>query len=352
MSGSDEDYEESVARLGGSSSDDDFDPSHEEKLVGVLSHDDVLSHDEELADEDNDEHAPVNVPLGDGAATPEDVHLGILEGEDIMAAGERIAPIDSLWETKDALKKTLTNYGLSCGFKICSIGWSFTCNKAGKSRNRTNTSLLELKRQNGNRHLKVGCKMCVKYTYVDRTSSSKADKTGRARVTFAHYEHTSTCIPSANQLVVCRKASGDYAQISETMVNSILAVMEHDPGISTHALRAMVAPAFPKRKYISSMEIFNMKVRARLMMDEKARNGSLGKYKDSLGNIFKGLDDEDSDVIDYASRHGPSILRSVLSTTTQGWKIKLMLEKMHAADPGLPFEFPATLMVAQLGLFG
>ena len=273
------------------------------------------------------------LPLGNTV-----VHLGILDGENLVSAGERIVPLHSLWATKDELKETLTNHGLTCGFKVCSIGWSFTCNKAGASRDRSNKSLPDHKRRKGNRQLKVGCKMCVKFTYVDRLEDDKKpDKAGRVRVTFTNYSHTSSCIPSANQLVVCRKASGDYSNLSEIMVNSIIAVMEHDPGVSTRALRAMLLPAFPKRKAISSLEIYNVRVRVRAMIEEKVNNGSLQLHKDSLCNLFKGLDDDDSDVIDNASRQVQAMLRSVLASTTEGWKLKSLLEKMHAADSGFTY---------------
>jgi hypothetical protein len=40
-----------------------------------------------------------------------------------------------------------------------------------------------------------------------------------------------------------------------------------------------------------------------MMMEEKQNKGSLGKYRASLSNIFKGLDNDKNEVIDNASRH-------------------------------------------------
>jgi hypothetical protein len=54
-----------------------------------------------------------------------------LEGEDMLQAGKRLFPLNSKWATKQDLKTVLNNYGLTFGFKVVVAGWSFTCNKAG-----------------------------------------------------------------------------------------------------------------------------------------------------------------------------------------------------------------------------
>jgi hypothetical protein len=276
-------------------------------------------------------------PNGDNGVSYEEPHYGALEGEDIETAGIRIIPLYSMWTTMQDLKKAVAKYGLAFGFQVCSSGWSFTCNKAGFTRQRRNGNIPEEKQRQGSRHLKVGCSMCVKFSFQDKTLDGKVDKSGRVRVTYSKFAHSSTCTPSANQLVVCRRASGDYSKLSQAMVASILSVLKNDPGVSTRALRAMLAPAFPKRKHISALEIFNMKVRVKLMHEETEKNGAASKYKVSMENIFMGLDDDEDGVIDVASQHVHDILRAVLRSTDSGWKVIAMLEKLHAADPGFTY---------------
>ena len=306
-------------------------------------------HEEEDDESDNGGGKTNNAKGGDdeyetGESGDEDsLNFGPVDGETIKEVGERLVPLSSTWKSKEDLKQTLTRYGLACGFQICSSGWSFTCNKFGSTRDRTNENIPEDKKRKGSRHLKVGCTMCVKFTFMQRkisANSSKTlpDKSGNVRVTFVNYQHTN-CDPSPNQLVVAKRASGKYSELTTTMINSLLTVMEHDPGISTRALRAILRPAYPSRKHVSAQEIFNMKIRLRLMNDKKRESGeeSLGKYKASLAQLFKGLDNEDSNVIDNASKHVHSILRSVLNSSEEGWKLLAMLEKMHSADPGFTF---------------
>ena len=94
-----------------------------------------------------------------------------------------------------------------------------------------------------------------------------------------------------------------------------------------------VCESFPHRKAISALEIFNMKVRIALLREEMTTNGALVKTKLSLSHLFKGLDNEDGDLIDSASKHVHEMVRSVLSSTVEGWKLLAMLKKMHEKDP-------------------
>jgi hypothetical protein len=121
------------------------------------------------------------------------------EGEDMEAVVARLFPLLSLWNSKEDLKDVIGTYGLKFGFKICGNGWKFTCNKAGATRNRRDPDVPEHKRRNGNRHLKVGCKMFLNFSYVVTLKGGKRDTTGPVRVTATNFSHTGTCIPSPNQ---------------------------------------------------------------------------------------------------------------------------------------------------------
>ncbi len=258
--GDDSDYEQ-VPGIG--------DESNIEHAPGHMRNDSDVQHGHGDKCDDASDIGPVeHDPNGDNGVSYEEPHYGALEGEDIETAGIRIIPLYSMSTTMQDLKKAVAKYGLAFGFQVCSSGWSFTCNKAGFTRQRRNGNIPEEKQRQGSRHLKVGCSMCVKFSLQDKTLDGKVDKSGRVRVTYSKFAHSSTCTPSANQLVVCRRASGDYSKLSQAMVASILSVLKNDPGVSTRALHAMLAPAFPKHKHISALEIFNMKVRVKLMHEE------------------------------------------------------------------------------------
>ena len=174
--------------------------------------------------------------------------------------------------------------------------------------------------------------MCVKFTYIEDNRG-----TGPVKVTFRNFVHSGLCVPSPNQLVVARKASGDYGKMSDALVTTIMTLPEHDPGTSTRALQAMIEEAYPARKSISAQEIFNMKVRVNLLRDEMVATGKLAATKANFVHLFKGLDDEDSDIIDSASKHVHEMIRSVLSSTVHGWKLIALLKKMHEADPAFTY---------------
>jgi hypothetical protein len=80
------------------------------------------------------------------------------------------------------------------------------------------------------------------------------------------------------------------------------------------------------------MEIFNVKVRTRLLHDKVGASGAIANHDKVMTSLFKGLDNEDSDVIDNASRHVHSILRSVLNSSVKGWKLLDMLQKMNKGN--------------------
>ena len=81
-------------------------------------------------------------------------------------------------------------------------------------------------------------------------------------------------------------------------------------------LRAMVREHYPKRSAISAQDILNLKVRLRLLYEEVQDKGDLAEYKISISTMFKGLDNEEDGIIDNASRHVHTILRSVMSSGT------------------------------------
>ncbi len=146
------------------------------------------------------------------------------------------------------------------------------------------------------------------------------------KITSVNFEHTSTCVPSPNQLLIARKASGDYCKLSKKWG---LYFCQSCDTIRVYALRAMLRPAFPNLKSISALEIFNVKVRTQLHAAKLEESGALTNHQNLLSSIFKGLDDEDSDVIDDASRHIHSILCAVLNSSVLGWKLLNMLKKMN-----------------------
>ena len=200
-----------------------------------------------------------------------------LEGEDMAAAGERMFPIGGEWESKQDLKDVVTNYGLTFGFKICQTGWKFTCNKSGFTKDRPKPDVPVEKKRKGCRSLKVGCSMCVKFTFIENNRVAA----GPVKITGTNFTHTN-CTPSANQLVVCRRASGDYSNLSSTLLTTIMTLLEHDPGTSTRSLRALLREHYPSRKSISALEIFNLKVRVGLLQEDIEANGELAKTKASL----------------------------------------------------------------------
>ena len=80
---------------------------------------------------------------------------GAIDDEDMQAAGTRLIPLSSIWKSKQDLQEVVSKYGLSFGFKMCCTGWSFTCNKAGSTRDRKKLDIPDDKRRTCARNLKV-----------------------------------------------------------------------------------------------------------------------------------------------------------------------------------------------------
>jgi hypothetical protein len=210
------------------SEDDEFEPLGNATHPAANQNEDSASEDDKIELLGNAEQPAANQkedasddakiePAGD-AAQPGVMdctmhHDFKLDGEDMVTARQRLLPVLSVWASKNDLKEIINKYGLLFGFKIAEHGWTFTCNKAGSTRDRPDkqkSDLPEDKRRKGNRSLKVGCAMCVRYTYLDR----KNVKTSPIKITFSNFQHTGNCHPSPNQLLVARKASGDYCKLS------------------------------------------------------------------------------------------------------------------------------------------
>ncbi len=76
----------------------------------------------------------------------------------LEGGGARLLPLNGIWKSKEDLKEVVCKYGLTFGFKACSTGWSFTCNKAGKTRDAKvmeTDPLQEKRRRKGDRSLKA-----------------------------------------------------------------------------------------------------------------------------------------------------------------------------------------------------
>ncbi len=131
---------------------------------------------------------------------------------------------------------------------------------------------------------------------------------------------------------------GDYAQLSQTLVTTVMTLLDNDPGTSTHGLRAMLQEAYPAANSISLLDIFNTKVRVGLLREEMTANGSLGKTKLTFTHPFKGLEHKDGAIIDNASKQVHSIIQSVLTSTVEGWKLISMQQKIHKKEPGFTYQ--------------
>ena len=77
--------------------------------------------------------------------------------------------------------------------------------------------------------------------------------------------HANTCEPRKDQLVMVCTVAGTYAKITSTILNDLIKLIDLNHFVTSTTLRELLQRFFPKRKYISSDDTINARVKAKLL---------------------------------------------------------------------------------------
>jgi hypothetical protein len=208
-----------------------------------------------------------------------------------------------LWKDKQFLKETAIHYGKLTGFTVgLKDIWKFCCNRLGAER----------KRGHGIRSPRIGGPLKVGCTWHFRISShhkkvlpnqKKIDNFELDSPVYItsnnsspNFIHKYPCVPSANQLIMSQRVSGNYvSKINEHTLFTLMNLMRDSPSISSSTVRTIIKPSFPRRKNITHADIFNIKAKCLRLMKQYHTHNNNNDFESfvklySSTEITKGLD--------------------------------------------------------------
>ena len=131
--------------------------------------------------------------------------------------------------------------------------------------------------------------------------------------------HSNRCFPGRNQYIICKKAAGGYAKEMNVIMHQLVSHMTlKDNGYADASyVRALMKKALPNGKAISSQEIFNACVRAKLMMRKLRANGDYLKHMEfkptDRQELFAPLDNVTNEIFDDAVECAKEVYLSYLN---------------------------------------
>ncbi|MGH7974597.1 MAG: hypothetical protein ACREBR_03660, partial [bacterium] len=261
-----------------------------------------------------------------------------VEGGTCGAAAERLFQVGSIWKSKKHLFTVVKRFSIEWGFATSVGGYSAGCNRGGETRKRKHDKKIT---RNTISYLKVNCTFCI------RCSPNKRwlNDSGRVKITPSScYTHSGGCTPGHGQLVVARRAAGDFATIHPHMAANLALMVRRDPAISTKTLRALLAPCFPEGAALKTQMLLNIRNRAKTKSLTMDQNADVIGAKEKYGShIKKGL--EDRVITDMVSKFAHDILQE--TRREQGrkdqncWIFVQYLENLRRNEKGFTFRINA-----------
>ena len=115
--------------------------------------------------------------------------------------------------------------------------------------------------------------------------------------------------------MVCNTA-GDYAKFTSTILKDLIKFINLNQFVTSRAIRELLQRTLPKRKYISSDDVVNARVKAKLLIKQiKSKGESIETFQyneDTALGLIRGLDDVNSDFIDKAIQCSKEIFEDYL----------------------------------------
>ena len=152
-----------------------------------------------------------------------------------------------------------------------------------------------------------------------------------------------------------RTAAGDYAKFTSTILKDLIKLIDLNHFVTSRTIRELLQRALPKRKYISSDDVVNARVKAKLLIKQiKSKGKSIKTFqynKDTALGLIRGLDDVNSDFIDKAIQCSIAIFEDYIHDPNHKIEFLAILDNLGTIDPGFTYNFYRQLKKL-LALFG
>ena len=198
----------------------------------------------------------------------------------------------------------INNFADKSGFKAVRDGNKVVCNRYGETKPRLK---IDGQRQKQHVHkLKCCCKRGIYFTYCLKKPSPAnkhtKDTKGPVRISKVISEHNNGCLSEPDKQIEARAKSESYVTYYLLMLKDLLKFMDVQPYVPSNVIRELLTQALPGRKSISSQDVYNTRIRAKLLLHqlhlENKDYNSLEYDRTYIDSMLKGLDEESDDIID------------------------------------------------------
>ena len=252
------------------------------------------------------------------------------ELEKLLSLGQQFTSLEHLFQF------TLAFAG-PWGFHVKKDSKDIVCSR-GKSKNYKHTTHSSPnKRRVRSNFVKVNCPFIIKTGLVDGSRINRIrkkddpEKDRRIQILYMGLSHSDLCRPSVDSQVITRKHTGYYSSSLIPPKKLEYMVQLLDKGrLPSNVLRGLLAPYLPKNYSLSSTDLSNFRLRAKL----QARIGNLNDISEHTSKaMFKSLDEDFSFNPKDVEACSRDLLREALQDDGEGWKAIKYMDLCKRRDP-------------------
>ena len=202
--------------------------------------------------------------------------------------------------------------------------------QCNRSENLPNNTVKQRKRSSIN----CNCQLMIKFQY------RKKDK---IKIIKLHSHHTHTYHPGKDQLVMVCTIATDYAKFTTIILKDLIKLIDLNHFVTSRTIRELLRRALSKRKYISSDDVVNVRVQAKLSIKQnKRKRESIDTFqhnKDTAFGLIKGLDNVNSYIFDKEIQCSKEIFEDYLHDPNHKIKFLTILDKLSTINLGFTYIF-------------
>ena len=275
---------------------------------------------------------------------PQHMKPKIHDKETLSQATERLFFKGQAWPSLHQLRIHAEYFASYWGFVVVRDGMRIACNRFGsvqKRKDRPNKGLRKSKIS-----MKCNCPWIIRFQFIQNDESQTSDIEGKNRpvkIQKVVSNHANGCKPGINQYTWCKTKAGHYTNETSLVLRHLVSYMILKPNGFADAslIRSYMRKVLPSRKSISSQEVYNVRVRAKLLMKQISAEGKTLETFDFKPDIqkqlFTPLDDITDDFLDEAAKSAKDVFYDFLNDDQCSFKLFKYLENLADIDVGFSY---------------
>lgn len=262
------------------------------------------------------------------------------------AAGALLAEVGIGFCNYYQLKQLMKSFGSEWGFTVGTVaGWQLHCSYGVKTK--AYTSQVSPGKQRAKASLKVGCGF--KIMTSPRSKASPKIKTP-VKITQKSLEHTDSCEPGVDTLIIAKRASGEYfSKLDLAKLTEICRIINAGP-VNANTLRMLLRDHIPDKVPITSTDVHNVRARVFKLMQSGDINLDVNEATKIIN--FSGLESNEMVKLgtDVSAQKAREFLRQTLQQTDAAWKVPAYLDLLSKNDPYFDYRIARNESQAPIGV--